>query len=83
MSYNTYKKERIVLAENMANLEFSIIDKSCNKVLIGCSREFLMPVRLLYGVGGEEEVANSGEQSVEADTGSTSIYTDNSIVWGI
>lgn len=33
--YNTYKNGMIVLTENMANLAFSVVYKSCNRVLIG------------------------------------------------
>ena len=32
--------------------------------------------------GGEEEAANSGEQSGEADTGNTSVYIGGIVIWG-
>ena len=41
-----------------------------------------MQVRILYGVGRRGKVADSGEQSAEADPESTNVYNRGIVIWG-
>ena len=49
--FKTQKSEMIAKAQNLANLTYSIIEKSCNKIMIGKTywKSVALP-SILYGV---------------------------------